>query len=442
MLRKARIAFFAFAVALSGYFILPAGMSSPGMSIIGQGVSTAQAQERKRRSLFSVLFGRNKAKRKAVRSRVKVRQRKRARKTRRARNTARNRRTAKRRNATRKSRRAATAAPAVVTKAEDAKLVLVVGDFFAKGLADGLEDLLADAPGLKVVDAGNGLSGLVRSDVVNWPERIPQLVEELKPAYIVAMVGANDRQLIKQEGTRHQKRTPQWDGLYKQRVTAFADALKGTGLPYNWVGLPPMRLKSMSQDYLVFNEWYRAAAESPSGTFVDVWDGFSDEDGNYSRSGPDVSGQIVLLRPKDGINMTKAGRKRLAFYIAADIRKAIDDPLSIQIANLKGDTDARRSAPVREVYDPAKTGRTVVINLNDPVNDGGSTLAGDVIDLSASLQPIEASARVPQLETSATQNNSTPATAPRRSSRADAFVWPPKPYAVPEQPSSVATVVK
>ena len=363
-----------------------------------------------------------------MRGRVKVRRRKRSRSRKRLRKSSR-RRTASRRSKRNRGVSRASLTPKV-EKIEDAKIVLVIGDFFAGGLADGLQVLLADSAGLRVVESTNGLSGLVRADVVNWPQRIGELVEEVKPAYIVAMVGANDRQLIREAGKKLKKRTPDWDTSYKRRVEAFGGALKATGLPYSWVGLPPMRLKSLSQDYLVFNEWYRAAAKAPQGKYVDVWDGFSDENGSYSRSGPDVSGQIVLLRPKDGINLTKAGRQRLAFYVASDIRKAVNDPSSLFAAGGKDSFGIESVSPEADAYDPGRTGRTVVVNLNDPTVDGVSVLAGEAVDFSVGVLKNVNKVPEPQISEIASK--------PTRQ-RVDSFSWPPKSYSPAQQTSSVAT---
>ncbi|MGI9357162.1 MAG: SGNH/GDSL hydrolase family protein [Rhizobiaceae bacterium] len=412
---------------MAGFFLLPDRAARNGVELT-LGVSIAEAQKRKRRSLFSVIFGNKRANRKAVRGNVKVRRRKRLRKSRRARNRARSR-LASRRSKRRRGVSRAALTPKV-EKIDSAKVVLVVGDFLAGGLADGLQVLLADSAGLRVVDASNGLSGLVRADVVNWPQRIDQLAAEIKPAYVVAMVGANDRQLIRENGRNLKKRTPGWDASYKRRINEFGEALKATGLPYSWVGLPPMRIKSLSKDFLIFNEWYGATAKAPQGKFVDVWDGFSDEDGNYSRSGPDVSGQIVLLRPKDGINLTKAGRRRLAFYVEAHIRKAVNDPSGLFAAGVNGSFSIENPTTKADEYDPEKTGRTIVVNLNDPVVDGVNGLAGETVDLSANVlakvkrgdapEVVQPEGKLPQ-------------------QRADNFSWPPKSYVSVPQPASVAT---
>ncbi len=416
MLRKAKLFAIAAVVAVTGFFLIPNNSVRDTVELT-IGVSTADAQKRKRRSLFSVLFGRKRAARKRVRSRVRVTRRKRLRKRKRSRNRS------------RRSRRASVARAARTQKAENAKAVLVIGDFLAGGLADGLQVLLADSAGLRVVDSTRGLSGLVRQDVVNWSERLGELVEEVKPAYVVAMVGTNDRQMIREAGKRMRRRTPEWDVSYKRRVESLGAALKATGLPYSWVGLPPMRIKSMNKDFIDFNDWYEAAAKSPQGQFVDVWDGFTDEDGNYSRSGPDVNGQIVLLRPKDGINLTKAGRRRLAFYVEAHIRKAIADPAGLLAAAGAASFSIEDATPAAPEYDPEKTGRTNVVKLNDPVTDGAIGLAGETVVFSPSVVLKATKVQGPSVETATTKP---------KQQRADNFSWPRRSYASVPQSSSVA----
>jgi len=384
---------------------LPMGGSFVALdTLIGVTPADAQTTKKKRRSLFNILFGRKKAKRKNVKVRKKSRRSVAKKKTRKRKT---------RKTASRRKSVAAAPAVAAVDKLEDAKTVLVVGDFLAGGLADGLEKRLADVASVVVVDKSRGLSGFVRDDVIDWPAVLPGLIAETKPAYIVAMLGTNDRQQMRVNGKRINKRLPEWDAAYTKRTQYLGAVLKASGLPYTWVGLPPVRFKSMNKDFLVFNEIYAKAAESERGSFVDIWDGFSDADGNYSRSGPDVNGQIVLLRPKGGINLTKAGKERLAFYAEAPILRALGGRANTATAFVP-DLDFSTSLPQKAAYDPQKSGKTVVVRLNDPAVDGDQVLAGEKIDRSNATGP---SLSVPVLNTAAPT--------PRREGRVDNYVWPP-----------------
>ena len=40
-------------------------------------------------------------------------------------------------------------------------------------------------PDAVFINKASGLSGMVRDDVVNWPEALGQMIEEIKPAAVV-----------------------------------------------------------------------------------------------------------------------------------------------------------------------------------------------------------------------------------------------------------------
>ena len=76
---------------------------------------------------------------------------------------------------------------------------------------------------------------------------------------------------------------------------------------------------------LAFNDIYRKAAEGAGAEFVDIWDGFVDENGAYVSTGPDINGQPVRLRAGDGINLSKAGKRKVAFYAEKPLNKLLGE---------------------------------------------------------------------------------------------------------------------
>ena len=239
-------------------------------------------------------------------------------------------RTARRTTKTKKSVRraaapatAAPAAPAAVEKHENARVVLVVGDFLAGGIADGFEDAFAESPGIQVIDASNGSSGLVREDYHDWQTTLPALMEEHNPIVVVVQLGANDGQPMRSEAGTFPERSPQWSQEYRARARKLAEAVEATDAELVWVGAPAFKSRSLSNDVLAFNAHFAAAAESAGGAFVDVWEGFVDQNGAYVRSGPDMTGQVVRLRNGDGINLTRAGRRKMAFFAEKEVRRLL-----------------------------------------------------------------------------------------------------------------------
>ena len=51
---------------------------------------------------------------------------------------------------------------------------------------------------------------------------------------------------------------------------------------------------------------------------------FLDDRGLYAAYGPDVNGQFQKLRAGDGVHFTKAGARKLAYFLEAEIRRAME----------------------------------------------------------------------------------------------------------------------
>jgi hypothetical protein len=113
--------------------------------------------------------------------------------------------------------------------------------------------------------------------------------------------------------------TDQWEAAYIRRIDATIAALKSANVPVLWVGLPAQRNARATSDASYLNELYRSRAEKAGIVFVDIWDGFVDEQGRYSPQGPDFEGQTRRLRSGDGVYFTKFGARKLAHYVEREI---------------------------------------------------------------------------------------------------------------------------
>jgi len=218
---------------------------------------------------------------------------------------------------------------------------------------------------------------------VDWPQTAKEILAGEKPDFVVMMIGTSDRQSIRERppratpkqpptpqtkleggqptqispaagqqppdtpegaaGAEQQKsseqqkpaaapepppgpmmtyefRSEKWGEAYGRRIDELIAVLKSKGVPVLWVGLPAMRGTRSTADIAYLNELYRGHAEKAGITYIDVWDGFVDENGNFAPRGPDFEGQIRLLRAGDGVHFTKAGARKLAHYVEREIR--------------------------------------------------------------------------------------------------------------------------
>ncbi len=263
-----------------------------------------------------------------------------------------------------------------VEKLGDARKVLVVGDFMSGGVAEGLETAFADLPGVVIVDKSSGSSGFVRDDHFDWPGQITAIIAEVQPAAVVMMIGSNDRQQMRADGQSLRPRSDEWNVQYAKRLASFATQVKEAKVPLIWVGAPSFRVSSMSADMLAFNDMYKQAAVDAGGEFVDVWEGFVDENGAFATTGPDINGQPVRLRASDGINITKAGKRKLAFYVEKPLRKLLGSAVSPD-GSLTGDQGVPGSDTGLDAGVP-KIDVSLPMALTDPDLDGGDELLGQV----------------------------------------------------------------
>jgi len=363
--------------------------------------------------------------------------------------------------------------------------VVVFGDSMADWLAYGLEDAFADAPEVAIVRKAKPFSGLLRYDARTdqdwWHVAREQLVNE-KANYVVMMLGVGDRQNLRerdvakeaeqqakdqaakdqasQAGAAPQDQQKQdqakketddeggivasepkaapvrrnasgviefrsepWEKVYARRIDDTVAALKSKGVPVFWVGLPPIRGAKSTADTGYLNDLYRARAEKAGAVYVDVWDGFVDEEGKFTTSGPDYEGQVRRLRAGDGVYFTKFGARKLAHYVEREIRRYMTNrgPIALPMGPVPPiPSDGKPAA--RPLAGPVVPLTTISGN-NDELAGGAANARADA---SAAAVLVKGDALAP---------------AP---GRADDFIWPPgserpkveTPVAAPVQPAA------
>lgn len=274
------------------------------------------------------------------------------------------------------ARASVAAAPAVtpVTKAETAKNVLVIGDFMAGSLAKGLADAFAESRDIRVTDSVNGSSGLVRDDHYAWLTELGPIIEREKPDVVVVMLGANDRQTIRVGGAGLPLRSDAWAAEYTRRVEAIAALVREKNARLVWVGMPAFQADKASEDMVYFNDLYRTAALRVGGEYVDVWGGFTDANGSYASSGPDLAGQTARLRNSDGITLTSAGQEKLAYFAEKPITKILGLNVDDLVAHLG--TQQLSASQLPATANPLNATETPPISFSNPRFDGGDQLLG------------------------------------------------------------------
>ena len=87
----------------------------------------------------------------------------------------------------------------------------------------------------------NEESGLARPEVYDWAATVPKILEGNAYDVIVVMLGANDRQMIRDGEMRYDFGTPEWAGAYAKQANLLLDQLAASNARVIWVAPPPMR---------------------------------------------------------------------------------------------------------------------------------------------------------------------------------------------------------
>jgi hypothetical protein len=234
--------------------------------------------------------------------------------------------------------------------------VHVLGDSLADQLATGLTDVLDDRPDIAIIDDAKVDSGLVRTDFYDWNKGVADvLAANAKIDAVVVLIGANDRQIIRDGGAGLDPQSEEWETAYKQRIDAFLAPLKARGIKIFWVGLPPMRSDSLSAGMVRLNSLYRERVEAAGGSYIDIWDGFVNGDGSYAASGTGLDGQPARLRRPDGVRFSEEGARLAAHFIEGDLRRLFGDappvPVIATAPVAEPTSDNAGEAPVGEKPD-------------------------------------------------------------------------------------------
>ncbi|HEY4863855.1 MAG TPA: DUF459 domain-containing protein [Xanthobacteraceae bacterium] len=307
--------------------------------------------------------------------------------------------------------------------------VLVFGDVMADQLAQGLADaFVGERPEVAISRKTKANSGFVRGDFYDWVGLAPTLLAKEKVTAIVVILGVNDRQPLRDDQGAYEFRTDRWRELYGKRIEDFLVKLKDKNVPIFVVGMPSMRNAKLSTDVVYLNEILAERTRKVGGYYVDVWDGFITESGDFMASGAALDGQIRRLRADDGIHFTKAGQRKLAHYVERELIRLFDShggaPPPVPRDTVR---ETPSSAAVQPGQAPAAPAvRPVagpVLSLTQPAALSGPLAGGDV-----SAVP----ARKPVADPVAARTLVEGIPAEPVAGRADDFRWPPPDAAAQE----------
>jgi hypothetical protein len=234
----------------------------------------------------------------------------------------------------------------------------VIGDAFAEGLTEGLNEAFAGDRRLQVARKHRALSGIARADFEGEMKVEEASREPLNIAVI--MIGYGDRISIRQDAReRFVLGSPEWREEYGRRVDRFLKILKRRNIAIYWVSQPIMRRYEVNDPAQMMNDIVRDKAYLNGIKFIDIGAQFADEAGNYAAYGPDITGRQRLLREADGILFTYAGNRKLALFVEQEIKRDLSQARkerSIPLAGSESEQERISALRPRAPADPEAAG--------------------------------------------------------------------------------------
>jgi hypothetical protein len=207
--------------------------------------------------------------------------------------------------------------------AKDLYQIFVIGDSLAAGLWSGVSRTIEGDMRISLNGRYKEDSGLSRPEYYDWNGALPKILASNKIDIAIVMIGSNDAQPIRDGAIRYAFDTKEWRAAYVKQVDQLMASLKAAGAAVYWLEMPPMQAQQYDDSMKTISAIHRERAEAMGIRFVETRVALSD-DGKYSESGFDDTGEFVKMRSRDGVHFLKEGNNKLGSLVMAAINKDIE----------------------------------------------------------------------------------------------------------------------
>ncbi len=260
----------------------------------------------------------------------------------------------------------------------DTYRVQVIGDFMADSLTSALTESLSDDARVQMARRTQSMAGLIRIEQEDFAAFEQAIGRE--PLHVaVVMLGIGDRIPLRGPNNRRVAvGADEWKAEYSRRVDRLIRTLKRQGSAIYWVSLPIVRRADMSEDVQMLNEIFRERALIGNVKFINIYEAFADEEGQYNQYGPDLTGKTRILRERDGVSFTAAGNRKLAHFVEREIKRDITQARNERTIPLAGaEAEQKRIAPKPKQAEAPQTGWGTAVQTTPKEREGRSKGAPD-----------------------------------------------------------------
>lgn len=202
--------------------------------------------------------------------------------------------------------------------------IVILGDVLGTGLWAGMNRVVEADERVTVTGRIQENSGLTRERVYDWPRATAKLLESREFDIAAIMLGANDaRDISLEDGSQAEFGTPQWRDAYAAKIKELVNVLRAGKVAIYWFGVPPMERDSYDEVLRQVAEVERQTTAELGVRYIDLQLLLRGQDGKFTDSGDDGTGEVVRLRSRDGVKFITRGNDRLASELMKLVRADI-----------------------------------------------------------------------------------------------------------------------
>jgi hypothetical protein len=224
----------------------------------------------------------------------------------------------------------------------------VYGDSFADGLLPSVRAIIGETQPVEVATSVTRLKSLISANWDSDVSEIEALSDRDTPEIAIVMTGAYSRGSIRTPGKqRTSLGTEVWQTEYTARLRRLLAAFRKKRIAVYWIGQPIVPGPKRREHSRLINDIVRGLEVTDRFRYVDVFDAFADESGDYAAYGPDLVGKVRKLRWSDNLHFSRAGYDRIAHSVGQLIGRDIKRAKSERNVELAGDETAIKSIRAR-----------------------------------------------------------------------------------------------
>lgn len=201
--------------------------------------------------------------------------------------------------------------------------ILFAGDSMMQGIAPlMIRKLKATHPDWLLRNESQESTGLTVKRRLDWVEKIKQEIVQHRLSTVVVFLGPNDPWDIYERKQVVRFPSPEWEALYRARVSEICEFAKENKVHLIWIGLPGMKEKRAQRGAIVQNPIFRDTMKQYGFDFVSTEALIGRVDEPYVRHAIDTSGKKINLRADDGIHFSPQGLQLIASAVLETIDPA------------------------------------------------------------------------------------------------------------------------